>query len=176
MSTLSNRVFTVTHPKGWLPTEEELAANPAESLAKIARYFDALAGGIEPGSPGENVLTQQDGSTDAALAAASGTVTTTGVAPPTGTVTVGGTDVTFDSTGNDAADAAAFKAAVEAIAALNAVVSVSVLNNVATVTAREKGVTGNFISLRSATAGVALSAAALAGGVGGGGAPTTFTR
>ena len=111
----------------------------------------------------------------AAPVAASGTITLVSCA--TDTVTIGGVtftgsgsptgEVQFETDGNDAADAAALAAKINAHSTLSQVVVATVVNNVVTVTCRTKGVIGNFITLAETGTTITISAAALAGGTGG---------
>jgi hypothetical protein len=113
MPTLRNHLIAVQAPIGVIP---DLASNKREGLAQIARFFDSMAGGMEPGRPGDARVVVTQGSTDAAATHAYGTVAlATAVA---GTVVeVNGVKFTaisgtprvanneFDISGADAADA-----------------------------------------------------------------------
>jgi phage tail sheath gpL-like len=109
--------------------------------------------------------------------AASGTLTLVS-AVATDAITIGTTTFTATSTpslatdweidgASDALDAASLAAAINAHATVSQVVTASAADNVVTITAKQKGVVGNFIPLSSADATITASAAFLAGGTGG---------
>jgi len=114
-------------------------------------------------------------SSASAPVAASGTATLVSCA--TDTITIGGITFTgsgsptgdnqFETDGNDAADAAALTAKINAHPTLSKVVVASALSNVVTITCLQKGVVGNFITLAETGSTITLSGAALAGGTGG---------
>ena len=141
---------------------------PKEQVAALQDLLNRLAGGLESGS-----LDVQTGSADPV--AASGTITLASCA--TDTVTIGGVTFTgsgsptgdeqFETDGDDTADAAALAAKINAHPTLSQVVSATSALGVVTVTARVKGVVGNFITLSETGSTITVSAAALAGGTGG---------
>ena len=82
MSALQNCCITVKAPEyggmdnGGLPTVQgDWNQDYREALMAISRYFDRLALGMEPGAPGEHSVLFQKGSTAAAPAPATGTIT-----------------------------------------------------------------------------------------------------
>lgn len=171
MSTLSNVTLNLTAPKGQFPTAAEFSSDRKAALAKIARFFDACAGGMEPGQPGETKIQSCIGSTDAAAAEASGTVTFSGASGTVGAV-IGGITKTQAHGASDDADATNLAAAINADSTLNKYLTASAATNVVTVTAKQRGAIGNLISLVASGTGVTVGAARLAGGVGGNGTPT----
>lgn len=109
--------------------------------------------------------------------AAAGTLTCASVVA-TDAITIGTTTFTFTSTpllstdvevdgADDTADAAALAAAINAHATVGQIVTATSLLGVVTVTAKQKGVVGNFIPLSSADATITASGAFLTGGTGG---------
>jgi phage tail sheath gpL-like len=98
-----------------------------------------------------------------------GGITFTGSATPSG-------DVQFETDGDDTADAAALAAKINAHPTLSAVVGASSNLGVVTVTAKVKGVVGNFITLSETGSTITVSGSALAGGTGGpSGSATTYS-
>lgn len=109
--------------------------------------------------------------------AASGTLTLTS-AIATDAVTIGKTTLTASSTpanenqweidgASDTLDAASLAAAINAHSALSLIVTATSASNVVTITAKQKGVIGNYIALSSANATIVASATYLASGAGG---------
>lgn len=109
--------------------------------------------------------------------AASGTLTLVS-AVATDAVTIGKTTLTASSTpanenqweidgADDTADAASLAACINAHSALSLIVTATSAAGVVTVTAKQKGVLGNYIALSSADATITASATYLAGGTGG---------
>ena len=109
--------------------------------------------------------------------AASGTLTLVS-AVATDAVTIGTTTFTATSTpslstdweidgASDTADAASLAAAINAHATVSQIVTASSALGVVTITAKQKGVVGNFIPLSSADATITASGAFLTGGTGG---------
>lgn len=120
-----------------------------------------------------------------APAAATGTLTLSG-ALATETAVIGGVTFTasaspsgeaeFDISGDDTADAASLAAKIAAHSTLGAVVTASAASGVVTITALQKGVIGNFITIVGDT-GITASGATLSGGTGGAqSAPETIGR
>jgi len=173
MSTMSNRVISISAPKGVIPTVATAAANMRESLSAIGSFFHRCAMGMEPGAVGETFIALQEGSTDAALAAASGTITISGGSGTVG-ARIGGQLITVTWATSDTNTAALLAAAINADATLSKVVSATSALGVVTVTALKKGVEGNFIATVLQGTGVTVSGTALTGGVGGGGTPATI--
>ena len=109
--------------------------------------------------------------------AASGTLTLTS-AIATDAVTIGKTTLTASSTpanenqweidgASDTLDAASLAAAINAHSALSLIVTATSAAEVVTITAKQKGVLGNYIALSSADATIVASATYLASGAGG---------
>ena len=97
----------------------------------------------------------------------------------TSAVTLG--DATYRKVTDSPATAASLAAQINALATLNIYVTASVASNVVTITANQKGVLGNLITLTTdktgATVAPVAGGAALAGGTGGAtSAPTVYTR
>lgn len=67
-STLNNYTLTLQAPKGVIP---DLATDSRDAMLAMARFFEALAGGMAPGQPGESQVTIAKGATDAQLKEAS---------------------------------------------------------------------------------------------------------
>ncbi len=141
-----------------------------EAIRDICNHLNSLASGNEKGT-----VYAQSGS--AAPVAASATLTLVS-AIATDAITIG--PVTFVATStptlathweidgaDDAADAASLAAAINAHATVSQVVTASVADNVVTITAKQRGVAGNYINISSADATITASAANLAGGTGG---------
>jgi phage tail sheath gpL-like len=102
--------------------------------------------------------------------AASGTITQ--VSPVSGnTVTIAGVTLTAATdwavAGTDTEDATALAAAINANTTLNKIVYATSAVNVVTVTALQRGVIGNYISLARVGAPITVSGTALANGAGG---------
>lgn len=138
------------------------------AIHDIVNHLQALASGNEKGS-----VYAQSGSANPV--AASGTITLASCA--TDTVTIGGItftgsstpsgDVQFETDGDDTADAAALAAKINAHPTLSQIVSATSALGVVTVTARQRGVIGNFITLAETGTTITISGSALAGGTGG---------
>jgi phage tail sheath gpL-like len=121
------------------------------------------------------VIDVQSGS--AAPVAASATLTLAS-AVATDAITIGPVTLTASSTpanenqweidgADDTADAASLAAAINAHSTLSQVVTATSEDEVVTVTAKQKGVVGNFINISSADATITASGANLSGGTGG---------
>ncbi|MFW7382372.1 MAG: hypothetical protein ACOH5I_26480 [Oligoflexus sp.] len=146
------------------------SSKPKEAALALSQFFKNLASGTDRAS-----VDVQTGSADPV--AASGTLTLTS-AIATDAVTIGAVTLTGSDTpanenqwntsgADDAADAAALAAAINAHSVLSLVVSASSAANVVTISARQKGVVGNQIPLSSADATIVASASFLASGAGG---------
>lgn len=109
--------------------------------------------------------------------AASGTLTLVS-AVATDAITIGAVTMTATSTpsletdweidgADDTADAAALAAAINAHSTLSQIVTATSSAGVVTITAKQKGVVGNYIPLSSGDATITASGAFLAGGTGG---------
>lgn len=114
---------------------------------------------------------------DAAPVAASGTFTLASVIA-TDACTIGTTTFTFTSSptlstdvevdgADNTADAAALAAAINAHATVSQIVTASSDGAVVTITAKQKGVVGNFIPISDADSTITTSGAFLTGGTGG---------
>lgn len=123
MTTLVNHAIFLQAPKGVIPDIAAVGKNP-EVLNSIGQFFQACAGGMNPGLPGDTFISVGKGSSSAALAYAYALMTF--ATCPAATVievngerftafagATGGTG-TFSISGADAADATAFCAAVMA--------------------------------------------------------------
>lgn len=141
-----------------------------ESLQELCNALDAYATGCAKGT-----VYVQSGTSNPT--AASGTFTCASVVA-TDAITIGPTTFTFTSTpsdpedvevdgADDDADAAALAAAINAHSTVSQVVTASVADNVVTVTAKQRGVVGNFINISSADATITASGTNLEGGTGG---------
>lgn len=175
MSTLANFNIAITVPEGVLPpTPADLGANYREGFRSIANFFERLAAGMEPGQPGETKVAIQKGSTAAAFAYATQTVTFSGASGTVGAV-INGITKTASHGASDTADAAALVAAVLADTTLNKLMTASNVAGVVTLTALQPGVAANGITVAASGTGVTAGAARLAGGVGGDAAATTIS-
>ena len=148
----------------------QLTNKPREAALAISGMIKDMASGMHRG-----ILYVQTGS--AAPVAASGTLTCDTVIA-TDAITIGATTFTFTSSptlstdvevdgADNTADAAALAAAINAHATASQIVTASSALGVVTITAKQKGVVGNFIPLSSADATITASAAFLTGGTGG---------
>lgn len=152
-------------------TAFQLNANKGkEAMLALSQLFKELASRNHRG-----VVDIQTGS--AAPVAASATFTLVSVVA-TDTVTIGPTTFTFTSDpsletdvevdgATDADDATALAAAINAHSTVGQVVTAEAASNVVTVTAKQKGVVGNFINFSSGDATITASGANLSGGTGG---------
>jgi phage tail sheath gpL-like len=126
-----------------------------------------LLKGLNYGALIGSVFTQ--GSTTSPVSA-SGTITQVS-AVSANTVTIAGVTLTaatdWSVTGTDTEDATALAAAINANTTLNKIVYATSAVNVVTITALQKGVIGNYLSLAKSGAPITVSGAALAGGTGG---------
>lgn len=156
---------TVVKQRYQLPT-----ANIKEQARALQELFRRLAAGLSSGS-----ADVQTGSADPV--AASGTFTLESVVA-TDAITIGPVTFTFTSTptqntdvevdgADDDADATALAAAINAHPTVSQVVTATVEDNVVTVTAKVKGVVGNFINISSADATITASGTNLENGAGG---------
>lgn len=166
MSTLANFTLNVTVPANVLGDPADLLADRTMALRKLERLFGRLAAGIEPGLVGETKLDMQKGSTAAAHAFASQTVTFSGASGTVG-ATIAGVAKTFAHGASDNADAASLAAAIIADSTLNKFVTATSVNNVCTITALAPGAAGNAVTTVASGTGVSAGGARLAGGVGG---------
>lgn len=112
MSTMQNTVLVVRHPKGVIPNKAPSEAG-GEALAEVARFFEALAVGMAPGSQGESEVEIHRGSTDAAPARATATLVFSGASGTVGG-SYNGVAITAAHGASDIADATAHAAAVNA--------------------------------------------------------------
>lgn len=122
MSTLVNHLIQIQAPKGVIPDLAAEGRTP-NNLVRIGAFFEACAGGMSPGFPGETRIRIAKGSTNAALAPAYAKVTLA-LVPAQGVVEVNGVPFTavagaatagnneFDQSGADTADASALAAAI----------------------------------------------------------------
>ena len=172
MSALQNCCITVKAPEyggmdnGGLPTVQgDWNQDYREALMAISRYFDRLALGMEPGAPGEHSVLFQKGSTAAAPAPATGTIT---MATSSGVVgaTIGGTLVTVTWAISDANSQVLLATAINADATVNKWVYATASGAVCTLTALQPGVLGNNVTLALSGTNVTVSGAKLTGGVG----------
>ena len=148
---------------------KEPSGAPHEAVRNLINHLSALASGSAKG-------TIYSRSSSADPVRASGTITLVSV-PAADTVTIGGVVFTasaspsgenqFSQAGTDTADAAALVAKINAHSTLSAVVSASNVAGVVTVTAIQRGVGGNFITLSRTGTAMTLSGTALTGGAGG---------
>ena len=144
------------------------STKPKEEALALSRLFKEMASGKHRAN-----FDVQTGS--AAPVAASGTLTLSSVAADE-TCVIGGVtftakaspsgEVQFDQSGDDDADATSLASKINNHSTLSQVVTASVASNVVTVTAKQKGVIGNFITIVGDT-GITASAATLASGTGG---------
>lgn len=140
-----------------------------QTLQAIANRMQAMASGNAKGT-----VRVHSGTADPV--AASGTITLATVAADD-TVVIGGVTFTakaspsgesqFSQAGSDTADAASLAAKINAHSTLSQVVSATSANAVVTVTALQRGVIGNFITMSQTGGTMTLSGSALAGGTGG---------
>ena len=148
----------------------QVSGKPRQAAKALEQLFKDLGSQQQRGT-----IDVQSGS--AAPVAASGTFTLASVVA-TDAITIGPTTFTFTSTpslstdvevdgASDTLDAAALAAAINAHATVSQVVTAEANSAVVTVTAKQKGVAGNFINISSADATITASAANLAGGTGG---------
>ena len=102
--------------------------------------------------------------------AASATITQVS-AVNTNSVTIGGVTLTagteWTRTGTDAENSVSLAAAINANTTLNKIVIATSATNVVTITALQKGVIGNYITLAKSGAPITISGANLASGAGG---------
>ena len=140
-----------------------------ESIQDINNHLTALAAGMAKG-----VVYAQSSADNPVAASATATL----VSCATDTITVGktvftgtGTPTTslhFETDGNDAADAAALAAAINAHPDTSKIVKATVASNVVTITALHRGIIGNHIALsRTGTTITLTGSGFLASGTGG---------
>lgn len=177
MSTRANFTLSIDCPDSGLggnvfPQPADLAANRQEAFVVLSNFFLSLAGGLEPGAPGETKVVLAKGSTAAGSAAATGTITFSSASGTVGAV-IAGVTKTAAHGADDTADAVALVAAILADTTLNKIVTASNVAGVVTITALVPGVLGNQITTVASGTGVTASGAKLAGGVGGDGTPVT---
>lgn len=165
-----------------LDNHEELvelgATRPKEWAREISNLFKSAAAGIRPMS----VVQFSD---DTALAFASGTVTVASIQADD-TITISGVTLTgkaspagesqFDSDGSDTVVATAIAACINAHSSLVGIVTASSSAAVVTISAAQKGLMGNAITLASSdNTRLAVSAARLANGTGAGESAVTYS-
>jgi phage tail sheath gpL-like len=169
---MSSIVLTVTSEltQTHLAQRYQLAGKPKEGAQALSQLFKDLASGNKSGT----VLVQTG---SASPVAASGTLTLVS-AIATDAITIGTTTFTATSTptlstdweidgASDTLDAASLAAAINAHATVSQIVTATSAANVVTITAKQKGVVGNFIPLSSADATITASGAFLTSGAGG---------
>jgi phage tail sheath gpL-like len=162
--------------------EEVVSGDKARSVQSLANYLQAALSGAKRGvdidihaNDGE-VSTAATGTITSAAAAAADTVTINGVTFTASSTPSGESEWEID--GDDTADAAALVAKINAHsnALISGVVTASNVAGVITLTAVQKGRTGNCITLASSNGTrLAVSAARLTGGTGGNVAAVSFT-
>lgn len=171
MSALMNCCITLSAPEygglanGGVPDPADFEGHARHSLLALARHFERLAGGQEPGATGENSVFIQKGSTAAAPVAATGTIT---MATSSGTVgaTIGGTLVTVTWATSDEHSQVLLASAINADSTVNKWVYATAAAKVCTLTALQPGVLGNNVTLVLSGTNVTVSGAKLTGGVG----------
>jgi phage tail sheath gpL-like len=152
--------------------------SPKKFAKTLENYFKAVGAGLEPCS-----VTAVTSST--ALAAASGTVTVASI-DADDTITINGTAITgksspsgeaqFDSDGSDTVVAAAIAACINAHSSFVGIVTATSSAAVVTISAAQKGVLGNCVTLASSDGTrLAVSAARLAGGTGNNAAVVSYS-
>lgn len=169
---MSTITFTVKSEESQAVLQDRHQRSGSDSEMAIAamHLFSDLSSGSRRAS-----VDIQTGSADPV--AASGTLTLVS-AIATDAITVGSETFTFTSTpstendvevdgATDADDASALAAAINAHSVASQIVTASALSNVVTITAKQKGVVGNFINLSSADGTITASGANLTGGTGG---------
>ena len=167
---MSSIVLTIKSPEATTSSVKRHSSEGIEALREASNLLDALANGTAKGS----VYAQ---SSSADPVAASGTLTLVS-AIATDVAVIGPTTFTFTSTptleshvevdgADDTADAAALAAAINAHSTVSQVVTATSALGVVTVTAKQRGVTGNFINISSPDSTITASAANLADGTGG---------
>jgi phage tail sheath gpL-like len=141
-----------------------------EFVRGMINHLQSLASGNEKGT-----VHAQSGTADPVAASATLTLVS---AIATDAITIGPVTFTATSTptlsthweidgADDTADAASLAAAINAHATASQVVTATSNLGVVTVTAKQRGVVGNYINISSADATITASAANLAGGTGG---------
>lgn len=169
----SSLVLTIQSEKTQAQLQDMLqlsATKDREVAGALSGLFNSMACKMHRGT-----IDVQTGS--AAPVAASGTLTLVS-AIATDAITIGTTTFTATSTptlstdweidgASDTLDAASLAAAINAHTTVNQIVTASSAAGVVTITAKQKGVVGNFIPLSSADATITASAAFLTGGTGG---------
>lgn len=156
---------------------EASSSNPHVWARKAELFFRAINAGLIPAS----IECLSD---DTAQARASGTVTVASIQADD-TITINGVTLTgkaspsgesqFDSDGSDTVVATAIAACINTNSSLTGIVTASSSAGVVTVSAFQKGLMGNAITLASSDGTrLAVSAARLAGGTGAGESPVTF--
>ncbi len=144
---------------------------PKQATKVLENFFRALGSGVKRG-------TMQVFCNGTSPVAASGTLTLVS-AIATDAITIGTTTFTATSTptlsthweidgATDTLDAASLAAAINAHATVSQIVTATSATNVVTITAKQKGLVGNFIPMTSADATITASGTGfLAGGTGG---------
>lgn len=161
--------------------EEVIEANstqPKVWCKKAEQFFKSINAGLIP-------ATVECFSDDTAQVAASGTATVASLLADD-TLTVSGVTLTgkaspsgqseFDSDGSDTVVATAIAACINAHTSLTGIVTATSSGAVVTITASQRGLMGNAITLASSNGTrLAVSAARLAGGTGAGEAKVSFS-
>lgn len=169
----SSLVLTIKSEKTQAQLQDMLQLNATkdrEAAIELSAFFKNLSSKAHRGT-----IDVQTGS--AAPVAASGTLTLVS-AIATDAITIGTTTFTATSTpslstdweidgASDTLDAASLAAAINAHATVSQIVTATSASNVVTITAKQKGVVGNFIPLSSADATITASGAFLTAGAGG---------
>ncbi len=149
---------------------KKATTQPREAAITLAKYFEAMAAGLEPSSFDFQTAA-------AAPVAASATATLASVAVDD-TITIGKTTLTakaspanenqFSQAGTDTVDAASLVAKINAHSVLSTLVFASSLAGVVTISALQKGEVGNHIALTSSDARITVTGSGyLASGTGG---------
>jgi len=168
---MSTITFTVKSEESQAVLQDRHQRSGSDSEMAIAamHLFSDLSSGTRRAS-----VDIQTGSADPV--AASGTLTLSS-AIASDAITIGSETFTFSAspanenealiTGGDTVAAAALAAAITAHSVAGQIVTASAASGVVTITAKQKGVVGNFINLSSADGTITASGANLAGGTGG---------
>lgn len=143
MSTLVNNILSIVAPKGAIPDLATEGKTPL-ALQKLANFFEACAGGMSPGQPGETRIVISKGRTNARTDKSYQTLALVSVLADTvleingvpfsavnGTATAGNNE--FDMSGSDTADATALCAAILASTTLGVYGLVTACNLAATI-------------------------------------------
>ncbi len=132
--TIQNTTLVLRHPKGNLPNSAP-SVNKTEDLMAYARFFEALAMGMEPGGVGGAMVDIHRGTTDAQPKPAQAKITLAGADGGAYSTTINGVAIASTGTnGNNAATAAAIAVAVRAESSALVAGIVDVSNLAATIT------------------------------------------